>query len=170
MSIDSMSITNPKQVTVFHHEVLNDDVGVLVNFILFIHCESFPIAEGILGDEIERFNVFAFGVLGKQLAPLQRRHLEAFLRFGLGMLGLLRLVLIFSHLFFDFVLVLAQCADGLLVEFLLLGVGVGECGISKEIQIFDLHVDADLGGLLEVGEGGRIGRYLLVYFQFGVVL
>lgn len=159
MPIDSVSIADAEKIAILHHEILDDDVGILIDLILLIDGQSLPIAEGVLGNEVERGGAFVFGVLGQQLPPLEGGHLDVLLGLGLGVLGLpaLALLLLLVHLLLDLVLVLAEGADGLLVQLLLLGIGVG---VPEEIQILDLHVDADLGRLVEVGQRVR-GGYLL---------
>lgn len=158
MPIDSVSIADPEQIAILHHEVLDDDVGILIDLILLIDGQSLPIAEGVLGDEVERGGALVFGVLGEQLPPLEGGHLDVLLGLGLGVLGLPALLLpLLVQLLLDLVLVLAEGADGLLVQLLLLGIGVG---VPEEIQILDLHVDADLGRLVEVGQRVRGGDLL----------
>ena len=53
------------------------------------------------------------------------------------------------------------------MQLFLLGIWISDIGISEEIQIFDLHIDADLRRLMEVGECTRTCRDLLIEFVFG---
>lgn len=78
MTIDSMSIAHPEQIAVLHHKIFDNYVGVLIDFILFVDCESLPVAEGVLGDKVERRRTFPL-VLCKQLSPLCWCHFDVFL-------------------------------------------------------------------------------------------
>lgn len=165
MTVDSMAIANPEQIAVLHHEILYDYIGVLINFIFFVDCESLPVAEGVFGDEIERGPAFAL-VLGKQLPPLCRCHFDVLLRLCLSMLEFLGLIFLFYDLFFDLILMFAKCTDSFLMEFLFLRIRSHKGRISKKIQIFYLHIDTYLRSLLKIGECRCVSRDLINQFIF----
>jgi hypothetical protein len=69
------------------------------------------------------------------------------------MLDFFRLILILIDFFFNLVLMLAKRADSFLMQFLFLRIRVSNSGVSKEIQIFNLHIDAYLRCFMEVSQG-----------------
>ena len=69
MSVGSVSVAHAEEIPILHHEIFNDDVGILVDFIFFIDGEAFSIAEGILGYEVQSGCIFIFGVLCEELPP-----------------------------------------------------------------------------------------------------
>lgn len=62
-------------------------------------------------------------MLCQQLSPLCWRHFDVFLRFRLGMLEFLWLILLFYDLFLDLILMLAKRTNSLFMQFLFLGIG-----------------------------------------------
>jgi hypothetical protein len=133
MSVDSMTITHSKQISILHHKILNDDIGILIDLILLIYCHALPVTKGILRDEVQRGCIFILGVLCQQLPPFQRRHLDIFLRFRLGMFGFSRLALLSVQFLLNLILMLPQGTDGLLMQLFFLGIRVRDVGISEEI-------------------------------------
>ncbi len=63
MPISAMSITDSKKVPVIHHEVLNLYVSVLVDFVFFVNCHSFSVADREFGDRVGCLLAFGFVVL-----------------------------------------------------------------------------------------------------------
>ena len=59
MSIDSMSITNTKKISVIHHKMFNENKSVLINLIFFINSKTFSIASSIFWYKIDLV-VFCF--------------------------------------------------------------------------------------------------------------
>jgi len=52
MAIDSMTITNTKQISIFHHKIFNDDKRILIDFVFLVDSQTFAIAISILRDKI----------------------------------------------------------------------------------------------------------------------
>ena len=69
MSVDSVSVAHAEEIPILHHEIFNDDIGILVDFIFLIDGKAFSIAEGILGNEVQGGVIFIFGVLCEELSP-----------------------------------------------------------------------------------------------------
>lgn len=86
MPVDSMTVTDPKKIPLLHHKILDQNVGILVDFIFLVDCHSSSIAEGILRDNVDCLALLDFAVLGQQLAPLERGHLDILLGLCFGVL------------------------------------------------------------------------------------
>jgi len=80
-----MPVTDSEKISVIHDEVFNLDVGVLVNFVFFVNCHPFPVADSKFGNRVDWLFILELAMLRQQLSPFSCCHFDVLLRFGFGM-------------------------------------------------------------------------------------